>query len=1005
MKGSAVGQLVLVLLACTSVHAVTWSSIPGNETDRLSLLEFKKGIILDPHQALVSWNDSTHFCNWEGVLCRKKNPRRVTSLDLGYRGLVGHIPPSLGNLTHMKHLFLAANSFIGQIPASIGQLRRLETLFLSNNTLLQGNIPSFANCSNLKVLWLDGNNLAGGFPDLPLGLQQLQLSANNLAGTIPSSIGNITGLQIFTSAFNHIEGNIPNEFAKLSELQILYAGGNRLTGRFPQTVLNLSTLVHLALNTNNLSGELPHDLGSSLPNLQLLAIASNLFHGNIPYSLVNASNLNLIGVSNNKFTGVVPSSIGKLAKLTRLNLERNKLQARSEQDWEFMVNLANSTELNTLSLAGNQLEGPVPDSLGNLSIQLQYLYLGHNQLSGGFPSGIANLHNLIDLQLGCNQFTGVVPEWLGSLKRLQQLSLSTNMFTGSIPTSLSNLSQLAQLLLDTNQFTGKIPPNLGNLQTLTEVNISNNNLSGRIPREIFGIPTIAQIRLSFNNLDGQIPADVGLAKQLMHLDLSTNKLSGDIPSTLGNCESLEDIELHNNVFSGSIPSSLGDIRTLKVLNLSHNNITGSIPTSLGNLQLLEHLDLSFNQLEGEVPVEGIFKNATAVRIDGNKELCGGPLEFNLPACSVMPHKPSVVMEVVIPLAIVVSLAGIFFVLLICWRGEQKIKSNSSPTFGGEFPRISYSDLVRATDGFSVSNLIGKGRYSSVYQGKLFQNENVVAIKVFGLETRGALKSFVAECNALRSVRHRNIVPILTACSCFDSNGYDFKALVYQFMPRGDLHNLLYMTQDSGTSYVNYISLAQRLRIVIDISEALSYLHHNHHGTIVHCDLKPSNILLDDNMVAHLGDFGLAKFKFDTTSSLADSNSLAIQGTIGYVAPECVVGSHVSTAADVYSFGVVLLEIFIRRTPTDAMFKDGMNIAKFVEINYPDKVLQIADPQLLQELDLSNKTLTAAKDGVKCLQSMLNIGLRCTKSSPSERISMQELSAKLHRIRDAYLTGN
>lgn len=213
---------------------------------------------------------------------------------------------------------------------------------------------------------------------------------------------------------------------------------------------------------------------------------------------------------------------------------------------------------------------------------------------------------------------------------------------------------------------------------------------------------------------------------------------------------------------------------------------------------------------------------------------------------------------------------------------------SLPSFGSEFPKVSYRDLARATNGFSTSNLIGEGRYGSVYQGQLFQDINVVAIKVFSLETKGAQKSFIAECNALRNVRHRNLVPVLTACSSIDSSGNDFKALVYEFMPRGDLHKLLYSTpHDETSSDLCYISLAQRLSIVVNVSNALAYLHHNHQGTIIHCDIKPTNILLDDNMTAHVGDFGLARFKNDSRQSFGNSHlpsSFAINGTVGYVAP-------------------------------------------------------------------------------------------------------------------------
>jgi serine/threonine protein kinase len=121
--------------------------------------------------------------------------------------------------------------------------------------------------------------------------------------------------------------------------------------------------------------------------------------------------------------------------------------------------------------------------------------------------------------------------------------------------------------------------------------------------------------------------------------------------------------------------------------------------------------------------------------------------------------------------------------------------------------------------------------------------------------------------------------------------------------------------------------------------------------------------------------------------------------------ECAGGSEVSTVTDVYSFGVVLLEIFLRRKPTDDMFKDGMSIAKFTEINFPDKVLRIVDPQLLQELDLRKETPVAMDSAVQILQSVLSIGLCCTKTSPKERITMQDVAAKLHGIKEAYLRGN
>jgi len=123
--------------------------------------------------------------------------------------------------------------------------------------------------------------------------------------------------------------------------------------------------------------------------------------------------------------------------------------------------------------------------------------------------------------------------------------------------------------------------------------------------------------------------------------------------------------------------------------------------------------------------------------------------------------------------------------------------------------------------------------------------------------------------------------------------------------------------------------------------------------------------------------------------------------------ECATGGSVSSAVDVYSFGIVLFEIFLRRRPTDDMFNGGMNITKFVEMNFPHMIPQIIDSELLEEQqDLSQETALAMKEkSLECLLSVLNIGLLCTKTSPNERISMHEVAARLHEIKKAYAREN
>ncbi|XXG58675.1 hypothetical protein AAC387_Pa04g0927 [Persea americana] len=204
--------------------------------------------------------------------------------------------------------------------------------------------------------------------------------------------------------------------------------------------------------------------------------------------------------------------------------------------------------------------------------------------------------------------------------------------------------------------------------------------------------------------------------------------------------------------------------------------------------------------------------------------------------------------------------------------------------GKSYLQVTYGELFKATDGFLSSNLIGEGSYSSVYRGIIDRMERIVAIKILNLQQRRASNSFTAECRALSSICHRNIVRILTVCSSIDFSGNDFKALILDYMSNGSLDNWLHQNANEYQQ-LRFLSLIQRLNVSIDIACALDYLHHHCPTTILHCDLKPSNVLLDDDMVAHVGDFGLARIlSDDINDSWTQTNSIAIRGTIGYVAP-------------------------------------------------------------------------------------------------------------------------
>ncbi|KAF0934302.1 hypothetical protein E2562_024763 [Oryza meyeriana var. granulata] len=970
--------LALLFLGTSKIYCAT---LPENSTDVLSLQGFKREITYDPTRVLNSWNSSTYHCFWEGVKCSPTHPGRVIALELPDLMLAGQISPSIGNLTFLKTLNLSGNSFSGLLPP-LGNLDRLQILDLNKNSLHDIIPDAIMNCSKLKAIDLSGNSLVGEIPariSVLSNLSLLRLSYNNLTGIIPPALGNITYIAKIALASNMLKGPIPNELGKLSNISSLLLGDNNLSGEVPKALYNLSSLRYLALEINNLGNTVPHNIGDILPNLKWLFLNQNMFQGEVPNSLGNISGLERLELENNNFAGQIPRSFGKLPNLTYLNLEGNRLEASDSQSWEFFSALTNCSDLQVLSLSQNQLYGAIPDSVGNFSASLQSLRMSKNRLSGILPPSLGKLTSLYVLSLGYNNLSGTVDEWIGKLTELQGLFLNSNNFTGPIPFSIGNLTKLTKFNISHNEFEGPIPPSLGKFVSVSYFDISYNNIYGEIPQEL-------------SNL-----------KQLTEIHLSSNNLTGEIPSTLDQCTNLVTIQMDQNFLIGNIPESLGNIKSLSMLNLSRNNLTGEIPITLSGIQFSK-LDLSYNQLQGKIPRIGIFENATAVSLEGNLGLCGGAMDFHMPSCTAASKKVEkqyYLITILIPIFGFMSLILLVYFLLTV-KKMPRSKYSESHSFGENFPKVSYKDLAQATMNFSESNLVGRGSYGTVYRGKLKETKVEVAVKVFDLDMQGAEKSFLSECEALRSIQHRNLLPIITACSTVDINGSVFKALIYAYMPNGNLDTWLHKKGDGKAP--KYLGLTQRVNIAVNIADALDYLHFDCGRPTVHCDLKPSNILLGDDMTALLGDFGIAKFYVDTLrTTTASTSSIGMRGTIGYIAPEYANGGHISTSGDVYSFGIVLLEVMTGKRPTDPMFKDGLNIVNFVESNIPHQLLDVIDSNLTEECkDLLPPENVHPESAVyQCLLSLFQVALSCTRPLPSERMNMKEIAGRMQAIKSSY----
>ncbi|GJS69301.1 kinase-like domain-containing protein [Tanacetum coccineum] len=513
------------------------------------------------------------------------------------------------------------------------------------------------------------------------------------------------------------------------------------------------------------------------------------------------------------------------------------------------------------------------------------------------------LPNLEGLQLRDNKLTGVLPPSISNCSKLRHLDMGHNHFSGKLTIDFSKLCDIEEIFLnDKNNFHGRgeaddmrFVDSLENCTKLVALQLHNCNLIGVLPISIGNLSDqLSTLYLGSNQLFGSLPSSIGPIPDtignlslLTELYLQSNKLEGYIPPSLGNCTygslgeciSLTELYLSGNI-QGIIPYSLSSLGGLEVLDISQNNLSGKIPQFLEKWKSLEYLNLSFNDFEGEVPAIGVFANASAFSVLGNNRLCGGLVTLELPKCKETGSKkkrfPFFVLLILIAPTLLVTLS---FLYLLC---KKKRNSQPSQSLGNErFLKVSYNELLKATDGFSAENLIGEGGFSSVYKGIIDSDDDkFVAVKVLHLQNRGAHKSFLAECEAWRNIRHRNLLNIITSCSSVDFQRNDFKALVYEFMPKGSVHDWLHSSANTWK-----LNLLQRISILRDVATALDYLHNRCQTTIVHGDLKPSNILLDGDMVAHVGDFGLARLLGE---DLNQNSSTGVKGTIGYAPPDHVI---------------------------------------------------------------------------------------------------------------------
>ncbi|WOL12461.1 protein STRUBBELIG-RECEPTOR FAMILY 6 isoform X1 [Canna indica] len=585
-------------------------------------------------------------------------------------------------------------------------------------------------------------------------------------------------------------------------------------------------------------------------------------------------------------------------------------------------NLNIMSSLTELDLSNNNL-GNGAQIPYNLPTSLQRLDLSNNQFGQDVPYVISQMTKLEYLNIAHNRLQGSIGDMFGSLSNLATIDLSFNSLSGDLPQSFSSLTSLTNLYLQNNQLTGHIDV-FANLP-LQDLNVENNRFTGWIPNQLKGIKNIRTGNNQWSS--GPAPPPPPYAPPPPGRKSNPGQNSGGGGGGIG-----------GGGIAGIIISIfiIGGIIAFFVIRRKSRKHTTE--------EILEQ-DRPFAHLASdEVRVAEMKRMQTSSIIDTEK-LPPPPAPISL--------KPPPVDH---------------------YKSFDEDDSSNKPipkkgrTTSVKATSYSVADLQIATDSFSEDNLLGEGSFGRVYKAQ-FSDGKVFAVKKLNSTalTSRSSDDFIEFVINISRLHHPNLTELVGYCS-----EHGQRLLVYDFHNNGSLCDLLQLSEEP-------LAWNTRVKIALGTARALEYLHEVCSPSVVHRNLKSSNILLDTEFNPHLSDCGL--------ESLVP-NAQAYELNMGYNAPEVAMSGQYNLKSDVYGFGVVMLELMTGRKPFDSSRPRS-----------EQSLVQWATPQL-HDIDALERMVDPALKGLypsKSLSRFADIIALCVQSEPEFRPPMSEVVQDLVRL--------